>query len=135
MRTVKVLVLELSLLALSACSGGQTCPSGCPAADANATVLVTTMPAIAVEGVQATLTGPVTGTMPCQPTLAAILCGWPYGVVFTPGTYSLQVAAPGYQTTTLQVEVTISPPFCGNCTVGSIQPSSVLLSATDGGDD
>ena len=89
------------------------------------------MPALAVAGVQATLTGPVTGTMPCQATSSAILCGWPYGVVFTPGTYSLEVSAPGYETTTLQVEVTISPPFCGNCTVGSIQPSSVSLSAID----
>jgi hypothetical protein len=126
-----VLGLALSLLMPSAC---QNCPHGCPATEAGATLVVTTSPAKAVSGVQAILTGPVVGTMSCQPNFSAILCSWPNGVPFTPGTYSLQVSAPGYPTTTIQVEVGISSPGCG-CTVGSISPSTISLGSADAATD
>jgi hypothetical protein len=106
---------------------GDPCPFGCPATAANATIVVTTTPAMAVNGVQATLSGPGNGTMSCAPNFDAVLCMWPGGVAVTPGTYSIEVSAPGYQTTTLQVEVTVSPPSCG-CTAGHIEPSTVMLS-------
>jgi hypothetical protein len=111
---------------------GQRCPFGCPATSAGATVAVTTVPAMAVTGVQATLTGPESGTMSCAPSFDAIVCAWPVGVALTPGAYTLEVSAPGYQTTTVQVELTISPPTCG-CTIASIQPSTVVISPVDGG--
>jgi len=111
---------------------GQACPFGCPATSATATVAVTTMPAMAVTGVQATLTGPVSGTMSCEPNFDAILCSWPGGVAVTPGTYSLEVSAPGYQTMTVLIDVTISPPTCG-CTFAQLQPSTVMLTPVDGG--
>lgn len=129
--------LGISFLALNTCSSGQTCPGACPAANASATVLVTAVPATTIADVQAALTGPVSGAMTCQPTssTSAMLCQWPYGATFTPGAYSLQVSAPGYQSTTVQVEVAVSAPICGNCRIGSIQPSSVSLVAVDGGVD
>ena len=125
--------LALSLLSVSACggSGGQPCPGGCPATSATATVAVSTTPAMALSDVQATLTGPETGTMSCQPNLSASLCEWP-PVPVTPGTYTLQVSAPGYQPVIVPVQVTVSPPTCG-CTFGSITPSTVSLSPVDGG--
>lgn len=106
---------------------GQLCPASCPATAAGATIVVTTTPAMAVNAVQVTLSGPQTGAMSCAPNFDAVLCEWPAGVAVTPGTYALQVSAPGYQTTTVQVEVTVSPPSCG-CTSGHIEPSTVMLS-------
>jgi hypothetical protein len=140
MRTSAPILLSLfafAPLGMSACGGGggQTCPHGCPASELSANVVVTTTPAMVVNGVQATLTGPGgTGMMSCQPNFSAVLCAWPSGVALTPGTYSLEVSAPGQQTTTTQVEVTVSPPSCG-CTPGSISPSTVSLGPSDGGAD
>ena len=111
---------------------GLRCPSGCPATSTGATVVVTTVPAMVVQGVQATLTGPEDGTMSCTPSVDAIVCDWPAGVPVTAGTYALEVSAPGYQTTTVEVQVTVPPPNCG-CTIASIQPSTVTLSPVDGG--
>lgn len=133
-----LMVLALAPLALTACGGGvagQTCPFGCPAAYLTANVVVTTTPAMAVNGVQAVLTGPVTGTMVCQPNFSALLCQWPPTVVVMPGTYSLEVSAPGYHTTTIQVEVAIPPPGTCGCSADSIKPSTVSISPTDGGVD
>ena len=124
----------LSCSAQAACSNGtcQICPRTCPATAAGAIVVVTTTPAMDVNGVQATLAGPASGTMSCEPNPSGALCRWPAGVAVVAGSYSLEVSAPGYQPTTVQVEVSISPPSCG-CTEGSIQPSSVVLSPVDGG--
>jgi len=126
--------LALSLLSVSACGGGggeQPCPWGCPATSATANVVVSTIPAVALSDVQATLMGPETGTMSCQPNFSATLCEWP-PVPVTPGNYTLQVSAPGYQPITVPVLVTITPPRCG-CTEGSITPSTVSLSPVAGG--
>jgi hypothetical protein len=88
---------------------------------------------MAVNGVQAQLTGPVTGTMVCQANGTAVLCSWPSGVDVTAGSYSLQVSAAGYQMTTIPVEVTTPPPGACGCSADSIRPSTVALSPTDGG--
>ena len=128
------MVLALAPLVLTSCGGGHTCPlSGCPAARLTATVVVTTTPAMAVNGVEAMLTGPVTGTMVCQPNSSATLCQWPPTVVVMPGTYSLQVSAPGYDTTTIQVEVATPPPETCGCAYDSIKPSTVSISPADAG--
>jgi hypothetical protein len=133
-RTVLVLALGLCLMGFSACGGGQACPHGCPAAGDTANVIVTTTPAMAVNGTQATLAGPVTGTMSCQPDGTFTLCRWPPAVVVTPGIYTLRVSAPGYQPMTTLVAVTISPVTCG-CTMANIEPLTVALSPSDGGVD
>jgi hypothetical protein len=133
MRTVAG--LALLVVALGSCGIGQTCPGGCPAAWVGATVVVTTTPAMAASGVQAVLTGPATGTMSCQPNFSAVLCSWPLGVDVVAGAYSVQVSAPGYETATIPVEVTVPPPGPCGCSADSIQPSTVTISHSDGGSD
>ena len=131
----RLLSLGLALfLSASACGGGgggQPCPGSCPATYLTASVIVSTTPGVALSDVQAMLTGPETETMSCQPNFSAILCDWP-PVPFTPGTYTLQVSAPGYQPISVPVLVTVSPTTCG-CTFGSITPSTVSLSPAAGG--
>jgi hypothetical protein len=127
MGAVRVL---LALLSLTACGSGQTCPASCPAASVGATIAVTTMPAAVVNGVEAMLAGPVNGTMMCQPNppVSSVVCGWPSGMTVVPGTYSLQVSAPGYEATTVQVEVTTPPPGKCGCSSDTIEPSVVSIS-------
>jgi hypothetical protein len=96
------------------------------------------MPAAVVIGVQAVLTGPVNGAMRCQPNppVSSVVCEWPLDAGdVVPGTYSLQVSAPGYETTTIQVEVTTPPPGPCGCAIDSINPSVVSIGRTDGGPD
>jgi hypothetical protein len=140
MRTVLVAALCLSLMTVGACGGsggyGQPCPrSACPATSVTTVVEVTNISPTAASGAQAALTGPVTDSMFCQSYGDTALCTWSGGIPVTAGTYTLQVSAPGYRTATVQVEVTVSPPVCGNCTAGSIQPSTVTLSPADAGTD
>jgi hypothetical protein len=127
----------LMLAALAACDG-QKCPYGCPAAWLGASVAIVTAPQAVVNGVEAALTGPVTGSMRCQPNppVSSVVCDWPTGAgAVVPGTYSLQVSAPGYETTTIQVEVATHPPDPCGCAWDSITPSVVSISPTDGGAD
>ena len=133
MRTA--LALAVSVVALASCGAGQVCPRGCPAPDLGTGIGVTTLAATGVNNVQATLTGPVAGTLSCQTSSAGTYCLWPLTVAPVAGTYSLQVSAPGYQATTIQVEVTTPPPGACGCSADSIQPSTVVLSPSDGGMD
>jgi hypothetical protein len=138
MRTVLGAALTTSLLAVSACGSGsgQSCPWGCPAPSVYATVVVATTSAVGVNGVQAQLTGPVSGAMACQPpSLSAVICEWPHGVAVVAGTYSLQVTAPGYQPTLAQVEVATPPPGACGCSADSITPSTLSLTPADAGTD
>jgi hypothetical protein len=134
MRTVFVTALWFFLCGMSACGGGQNCAGGCPATRDTADVLVSTGTAMAVNGVQATLTGPVTGAMSCQPDGTFTLCEWPAAVAATAGIYTLQVSAPGYQPITTLVAVVISPVTCG-CTMANVEPATLALSPSDGGLD
>lgn len=126
------MALALNLLTVSGC---QTCPGGCPAASVGAYVVITTAPAMAVNGVQVNLAGPVTGTMSCQPNFSGVYCAWPSGVAVVAGTYSLQVTAPGYRPTLAQVEVATPPPGACGCSADSITPSTVTLISADAGTD
>ena len=136
-------ILALAPLTLAACGSGgksdsgQTCPRSCPVATATATIAVTTMPAQVVNGVEAVLAGPVNGTMVCQPhpPVSWVLCEWPSGVAVVAGTYSVQVSAPGYEATTVQLEVNTPPPDPCGCAFDSVEPSIVSISAADGGVD
>ena len=126
------MALALALLSGNSC---QTCPGSCPAASAGATFVVTTTSAEAASGVQVNLTGPMTGTMSCQPNFSAVLCEWPPGVAVVAGTYSLQIYAPGYQPTLAEVEVATPPPGACGCSADSITPSSVMISPADAATD
>jgi len=135
------MMLALAPLALTACGvehgGGKTCFGSCPVATVGAALGVGTTPAMVVNGLEAVLTGPVNATMVCQPNppVSGVHCDWPPDVAVVPGTYSLQVTARGYETTTIQVKVTgPTPDLCG-CLFDSIEPSTVLISRTDGGVD
>jgi hypothetical protein len=130
------MVLALAQLSLAACGSGgksdsgQRCSYSCPVATATATIAVTTIPAAVVNGVEAILVGPVNGTMVCQPNppVSSVVCEWPSGLTVVPGTYALQVSAPGYETTTVQVEVTTPPPVPCGCSFDAIEPSTVSIS-------
>jgi hypothetical protein len=117
------------------------CKPSCPAARADAVIGVGTTPAgMMLNGVEAVLTGPVNVTMDCQTAYNASLgdgCRWPTTVAVTSGTYSLQVSAPGYVATTVQVVVAVDVPptvACG-CPGDTIKPSTVSLSPADAGVD
>lgn len=136
-RTLSLVTLGLCSLTVSACGSSddsQPCNELCPAAYAGATVVVTVTPAMAIDGVQAILNGPVAAVMSCQANGDATLCTWPTSVALTAGTYSLQLSAPGYQaaTSTVEVAVASSPSRC-HCLTASIQPSTVSLGSPAGG--
>jgi hypothetical protein len=125
----RLLLLALTLVAVDwtgCCNNPPSCKVVKPS------VGVTTTPAMVVSGVEAVITGPVNGTMVCQPNppVFAVSCAWPSTVAVVPGTYSLQVSAPGYVTTTVQVVVAVDVPptvACG-CPGDSIKPSTVSIS-------
>jgi hypothetical protein len=73
----------------------------------------------------------------CQPNppVVSVVCSWPQGTAVVPGNYSLQVSAPGYQETTVQVEVTTPPPDQCGCSFDSVTPSTVSISPADGSVD
>lgn len=132
MRAVLAFALGLGAVAMAGC---QACDRGTCVLPAEEVFFeVTTSPAMVPSGVQATLTGPVTVTMSCKPRGAQTACMWPINLNVTAGTYALQVSAPGYQTTTVQAEVTMTAGMCG-CTETSFEPSTVPLSSADAGTD
>jgi hypothetical protein len=136
--TAEVVLRRLLLLGLPLAAVGWTgcCkPPACPVSD-SFEVLIT--PAgMMLNGVQAVMTGPVNVTMDCQDGHLGAGCWWPTTVQVVPGTYSLQVSAPGHVTTTIQVVVAVDVPptvACG-CPGDTIKPSTVSLSPADGGVD
>ena len=99
--------------------------------------VVITQARMMLNGLQAILTGPVNVTMACDSGHLGAGCWWPTTVEVVPGTYSLQVSAPGYVTTTVQVVVAVDAPPTGacGCPGDTIKPSTVSLSPADGGVD
>jgi hypothetical protein len=136
-RCLPLLGLLLMLVGGTACST-KKCPFGCPAARLGAAVAIVTTPKAVVNGVEAVLAGPVNGSMNCQPNppVSSVVCDWPLDSdAVVAGMYSLQVSAPGYETTTIQVEVSTDPPDSCGCAWDSIAPSSVSIIPTDAGVD
>src|SRR4051794_927552 len=86
--------------------------------------------AVAVSGVEATLTGATTVTMACAPSAnspTATSCSWPGDTPVTPGTYSLVVTAPGYRSKELSATVSDVPASHCGCPGVRIEPSTVTL--------
>ena len=106
---------------------GAPCPFSCPATYSGVTLVVNAAAdGGVVSGVEATLSGPTTETMSCEPNGTATLCTWSSGPV-TAGTYSLLVTAPGFQSASLSATVTVAAdPHCG-CVGATLQPSMVTL--------
>ncbi len=118
-------VLTLGLAVQTACQGAPCEEPSCPASFAQ--IVIAAADGGAVQGVQATLSGPMTVTLSCSPQTggAGTLCGWPGSD--TPGSYSLQVTAPGFQAAKVKATVTYSPaPACG-CPETTMQPSTLTL--------
>ena len=121
----------LGLLAFGGCSsssGNDTCnpPPSCPATYVGIVLQVNAASdGGAASGVGATLSGPAAVTMSCEPNGGQTLCRWPSGPV-TPGSYTLQVTAVGFRTSSVSAKVTVSPPECG-CTAATMELSSVTL--------
>jgi hypothetical protein len=131
MRIASVLLVLLFSLGFTACQ--QDCPGACPAAPPPHVVVMTESSTV-TAGVQATLTGSETLNLQCEKASGTTTCSWPVASPVITGTYSLQVSAPGEQTTTIQVEVaTHGQVCCGS--YDAISPSAVTLSPSDGGSD
>jgi hypothetical protein len=137
--TAEVVLRRLLLLGLPLVAVGWTgcCqhPPSCPVPDSFEVVI--TQARMMLNGLQAILTGPVNVTMACDSGHLGAGCWWPTTVEVVPGTYSLQVSAPGYVTTTVQVVVAVDAPPTGacGCPGDTIKPSTVSLSPADGGVD
>src|SRR4029453_8045813 len=119
-----VLVLASSFSGVSCESG---CPKSCPATSSGIGLAVYGgVGGGVVSGGEATLTGPMTVTMSCEPSAngAATTCSWPPGPV-TAGTYSLLITAPGFRSAYLTATVELSPPHCG-CVFATLDPSMVV---------
>jgi hypothetical protein len=96
---------------LVACSGDADCillPCVPPEA---ATVFVTASNAPAgIPGLVATITGAVSSTEPCDQAQVSV-CHIPGG----PGTYQVQLSAPGYQSAQLTLTITGTEAGCNTC--------------------
>jgi hypothetical protein len=129
MRIAGALLVLLTSQGLTACQSGSECPRSCPSENLLTTVVdVTASSGLPDSGVQATMTGPVTGSFSCQ----SGACFW-MGPSLTGGSYTLKVSSTGYQATAQQERVTISQ-ACG-CTSASIEPPTEMLTPRDGGSD
>ncbi len=95
----------ISLVAVIASCSAVGCDSGCPRSCPGPFLALgigvyAAVNGVAVSGVEATLMGPTTISMSCEPSSnvpAATSCFWPLGAQFVEGAYTLLVAAPGFQ--------------------------------------
>ena len=114
-------LLAVALVAPTSC--GDPCPvSACPAASFFLDV-TNARDGGQVTGVEATLSGPTTKTMPCEPRGTEAVCFG--GAPVTAGSYSLQVTAPGFQSVNVPATVTLTS-GCG-CQSAMLQPSTLAL--------
>jgi hypothetical protein len=106
-------------------SGNGDCPRLlCPAASVDV-VVRSSADAGAIDGVQATLTGPTTVTLSCAHDSGPTSCDWRGTIV--PGSYTLQITAPGFTATSVAATITVPPQQPCGCASATIQPSEVTL--------
>ena len=113
-------IVGVGLLAVVACSSDATCLAlPCPLAfAAEITVTASNTPS-AVPGL--TITG---ASAACDTTSpAATVCV----IQGEPGSYNMVLAAPGYQSTTLNFNVSGTPGGCSRCAVDDTQHISVVM--------
>jgi len=134
MRIVATCAFLVASIGLSGCGASADCSGSCPGTYITASVLVNLPSSMGLKGVQATLTGPVTDTMSCQPYGMASVCTWSNTAPITAGDYLLQISAPGFQTMTFQVQVAVPRPSC-QCVGASIEPATFSLSQSDATSD
>jgi len=121
----------IALLVSSSCGGGDErsgpCPFSCPAAQLSVILAVTSMSdGGTLSGVKATLSGPVTDEMSCEPNGSGASCTWGDSESFTIGDYSLEVSAFGFQSANVAATITMSDAGC-ECRSAAIKPSVVIL--------
>jgi hypothetical protein len=123
------LVLAFVVETNAGCGNGKQCPSGCPATYVHVFLEVTSSPdGGAIGNVDVTFSGPSAGTMSCERADTETVCRWPSGPV-TPGTYLLDIVAPGYQEAKVYSDLIVtSDPVCG-CTGATLKPSQVTLNS------
>jgi hypothetical protein len=121
---MKRAVVLLGLLA-SACGmdgAERNCiPPPCPIPLA-ITVDVTSSAGGAVAGTVLRLTGRATGTAPCETGASTTTCRVPGD----PGTYDLELSAPGFETARRSVTVSGTTPDCGCTTIVPVHLDVVL---------
>ena len=112
------------------CDSDSECPPSCPGPFlALGIVVYAAVDGVAVSGVEATLIGPTTIAMDCEPSPnvpAATSCFWP-SVPFAEGAYTLLVAAPGFQSKELSATLSLIPASRCGCSSAMIEPSTVTL--------
>jgi hypothetical protein len=128
----KIWLIALLAVVSSYSAGCNSCPPSCPAAVLGLGIGVygaVDGAGVAVSGVEATLMGPTTVTLSCEPSAnvpAATSCFWPLDAQFVAGTYTLLVAAPGFRAQEFSATLSVPPPTCG-CPAAKIEPSTVTL--------
>jgi hypothetical protein len=129
---------KISLIALLAVVSSYSaigCDSGCPRSCPGPFLALgigvyAAVDGVAVSGVEATLMGPTTISMSCEPSTnvpAATSCFWPLGGTFVEGSYTLLVAAPGFQSKELSATLSLTPASRCGCSGATIEPSTVTL--------
>lgn len=117
-RTVGVLAL---VLFVPACGGTDYCPAlPCALPVAIALHVSAQGSSGSVPGAAVDVSGPVSGTLSCDSSCS---------ILGPPGSYSLTVTAPGYQSTQRTVDVAGMVPSCG-CATAETQDVSVALAPT-----
>lgn len=120
-------------VASSRVATGGACYILCPAAYLGLVLDVTTATSAAiVSDVEATFSGPTTGTMSCVPYQTVTACTWPSGPV-TEGEYSILVTAPGFRSLSVNATVTTTTGSACGCPWASLVPSTVSLDSSAGG--
>lgn len=129
---IRLLALVAAVSSYAAVGCDRECPPSCPAAVLGLGIVVyagVDGGAGLISGVEATLTGPATVTLSCEPSgngnPAAMSCFWPLGGPFTEGTYALVVTAPGFRSRELSATFSLTKGAC--CPGAKIEPSTVTL--------
>ena len=125
----------MALLAVVSSGSAVGCDSGCPRTCPGPFLglgigVYAAVNGVAVGGVEATLMGPTTVALSCEPSgnvPAATSCFWPLGATFVEGTYTLLVAAPGFQSKEVGATLSLPPASRCGCSGASIEPSTVTL--------